>query len=82
MSVAGPGNSDARKVLMESIGGRVWFAGEALHETQWGTVTGAWESGTRAAEAVLRKFGALNEFGGEKPAKANAKRKRRRRGDD
>ena len=82
MSVAGPGNSDARKVLMESIGGRIWFAGEALHETQWGTVPGAWESGTRAAEAVLRKFGALNESGGEKSAKANTKRKRRRRGDD
>ncbi len=37
---------------MEPLG-RVWLAGEALHETQWGTVNGAWESGTRAAEAVL-----------------------------
>jgi monoamine oxidase len=76
MSAAGPGNADARKVLMEPLGGRVWFAGEALHETQWGTVGGAWESGTRAAEAVLRKFGALNEPKDDKPVK----RKRRRRG--
>jgi monoamine oxidase len=80
MSAAGPGNADARKILMEPLGGRVWFAGEALHETQWGTVGGAWESGTRAAEAVLRKLGALNEPKDDKPAKASAKRKRRRRG--
>jgi hypothetical protein len=30
----------------------------------------------------LRKFGALNQSDDEKPAKANTKRKRRRRGDD
>jgi monoamine oxidase len=80
MSAAGPGNADARKILMEPLGGRVWFAGEALHETQWGTVGGAWESGTRAAEAVLRKLGALTEARDDKPGKASAKRKRRRRG--
>jgi monoamine oxidase len=61
MSAAAPGNADARKILMEPIGGRVWFAGEAVHETQWGTVTGAWESGTRAAEAALRRMGALTD---------------------
>ena len=55
---------------------------EALPDTQWGTVGGAWESGTRAAEAVLRKFGALNDASDDKPAKSNTKRKRRRgRGD-
>ena len=82
MSAAGPGNADARKVLMEPLGGKIWFAGEALHDSQWGTVGGAWESGTRAAEAVLRKFGALSEASDDKPAKASAKRKRRRgRGD-
>jgi monoamine oxidase len=53
MSVAGPGHADARKALAEPLG-RVWLAGEALHETQWGTVNGAWESGTRVAEAVIR----------------------------
>lgn len=74
MSAATPGSADARKILMEPLGGRVWFAGEAVHETQWGTVNGAWESGTRAAEAALRKLGALGDSGDDKPAK----RKRRR----
>jgi monoamine oxidase len=78
MSAAAPGNADARKVLMEPLGGRVFFAGEAIHETQWGTVNGAWESGTRAAEAALRKLGALGDGGDEKPAKSGTKRKRRR----
>jgi monoamine oxidase len=54
---------------MEPLGGRVFFAGEAVHETQWGTVNGAWESGTRAAEAALRKLGALSDSGDDKPAK-------------
>ena len=36
---------------------RVFLAGEAAHETLWGTVGGAWESGERAADAVLRLFG-------------------------
>lgn len=77
MSSAAPGNSDARKVLFEPLGGKVWFAGEAVHETRWGTVNGAWESGTRAAEAALRRLGALKEDD-DKPAR----RPRRRRGDD
>ena len=77
MSAPGLGQSEARKILLEPLGGRIWFAGEALHETQWGTVAGAWESGTRAAEAALRKMGALKESGEERPAK----RKRRRRGE-
>jgi monoamine oxidase len=75
MSAAAPGNAEARKILMDPIGGKIWLAGEALHETQWGTVNGAWESGTRAAEAVLRKFGALKE----PTANRAAKRGRRRR---
>ena len=37
----------------------MYFAGEATHETLWGTVDGAWESGERAAEAALRRIGAL-----------------------
>ena len=41
---------------MESIRDRVYFAGEALHETLWGTVGGAWESGERAADVVLRRL--------------------------
>jgi monoamine oxidase len=74
MSAAAPGNSDARKMLMEPIAGKIWLAGEALHETKWGTVTGAWESGTRAAEAVLRKFGALKEPAAAKPVKRGRRR--------
>ena len=47
-----------RKALSEPIG-CMYFAGEATHETLWGTVDGAWESGERAAEAALRRIGAL-----------------------
>lgn len=54
MSAAAPGGQSARRSLMEPINNRIWFAGEAAHERLWGTVAGAWESGDRAAEAVLR----------------------------
>jgi monoamine oxidase len=54
-STASPGGQGARRILMEPVRGRVYFAGEAVHETLWGTVGGAWESGTRAAEAVNRR---------------------------
>ena len=74
MSAAVPGSADARKTLMEPLGGRVFFAGEAVHETQWGTVNGAWESGTRAAEAALRRLGALGDNGDDRPAKHRRRR--------
>lgn len=61
ISVAAPGRQGARKILSEPLRDRIWFAGEAVHETQWGTVNGAWESGTRTAEAALRKLGLLRE---------------------
>jgi len=77
-----PGSVDARKVLMEPLGGRIWFAGEAVHETQWGTVGGAWESGTRAAEAALRRIGALKEPDEDRSARRSRERPRRRRGED
>jgi monoamine oxidase len=60
MSVALPGGQPSRKILTEPIGS-VFLAGEATHETLWGTVDGAWESGERAAEAALRKIGALSD---------------------
>jgi monoamine oxidase len=60
-SAAAPGGQPSRRTLMEPIRERLWFAGEAVHETLWGTVGGAWESGERAAEAALRKIGALRE---------------------
>ena len=81
MSAAVPGGADARKILTEPIGGRIWLAGEALHETQWGTVDGAWESGQRAAEAVLRQFGASRRPEEDRPA-PRSRQRRRRRGDD
>jgi monoamine oxidase len=60
-SAAAPGRQGARGILMEPLRDRIWFAGEAVHETRWGTVGGAWESGTRAAEAILRKMGVLRD---------------------
>ena len=55
-SAAAPSGQSARRVLMEPLN-RMYFAGEAVHETLWGTVGGAWESGERAADAVLKLFG-------------------------
>jgi hypothetical protein len=46
---------------MEPLRERLWFAGEAVHETLWGTVNGAWESGERAAEMALAKMGLLKQ---------------------
>lgn len=60
-SCAAPGGADARKILAEPLGGKIWLAGEALHETLWGTTGGAWDSGTHAAEAALRRMGVLRE---------------------
>jgi monoamine oxidase len=60
MSSAMPGAQPSRKILTEPIG-CMFLAGEATHETLWGTVDGAWESGERAAEAALRRIGALRE---------------------
>ena len=75
MSVAEPGGQPSRKILTEPIG-NMFLAGEATHETLWGTVDGAWESGERAAEAALRRIGALGE-----PATAPSRApKQRRRG--
>ena len=52
-----PGGEFARRQLFDPISDDVWYAGEAAHETLWGTVGGAWESGERAADAVLRRLG-------------------------
>ena len=85
------GSADARRILMEPVGGRIWFAGEAVHETEWGTVAGAWDSGTRAAEAALRQMGVLKEPEEEERARVRtreqraprrSRRNRRRRSDD
>src|ERR1700676_1352886 len=63
----------SQKSLTEPIG-CMFLAGEAAHETLWGTVDGAWESGERAAEAALRRIGALRD----EPATPAPVAKRRR----
>lgn len=67
MSAASPGGAGGRKVLMEPLG-NLFLAGEAAHETRWGTLAGAWESGERAAEAALRRIGATKETPAARPA--------------
>jgi monoamine oxidase len=56
-SAASPGAQSARRILLEPLGNRLFFAGEAAHETLWGTVGGAWESGDRVADAVVKMLG-------------------------
>jgi Flavin containing amine oxidoreductase len=77
-SAAVPGGQPARRLLMQSLGSRVWFAGEAAHETLWGTVGGAWESGDRAAMAVLKQFDKPEKQEREQ-ARTRPKRRRTRR---
>ena len=76
MSVAAPGSEPSRKILTEPTG-NLFLAGEATHETLWGTVDGAWESGERAAEAALRKIGALTDPQAAAPARAPSRRRTR-----
>jgi hypothetical protein len=59
---------------MEPVADAIWFAGEAAHETLWGTVGGAWESGERAADAVLQRIGPLKQSA---PAAAETAPKRK-----
>jgi monoamine oxidase len=75
MSSAAPGGQGSRKILTEPIG-CMFLAGEATHETLWGTVDGAWESGERAAEAALRRIGALRDEPEAAPARAPKQRRR------
>jgi monoamine oxidase len=54
-SAASVGGQPSRRILMtEPLRDRVFYAGEAAHETLWGTVGGAWESGERAADLALK----------------------------
>jgi monoamine oxidase len=76
MSAAMPAGQPSRRVLSEPIG-CMFLAGEATHETLWGTVDGAWESGERAAEAALRRIGALRDTEPARPP-ARAPKQRRR----
>ena len=73
-SAAVPGSQFARRQLLEPVADNVWYAGEAAHETLWGTVGGAWESGERAADAVLHQIGPAKAAA---PVEAEAKPKRK-----
>ncbi len=55
-SSAYPGAQEARKVLSEPLNDSIWFAGEAVNQTFWGTVGGAWQDGERAADAVIGRL--------------------------
>jgi monoamine oxidase len=72
MSAAAPGGAGTRKVLAEPVG-NLFLAGEATHDTQWGTVDGAWESGERAADAALRKLAGARESRSSRKSKSNSK---------
>jgi monoamine oxidase len=73
-STASPGGQPARRTLMEPVRERLWFAGEAAHETLWGTVGGAWESGERAADAAMKMLRLVVEP--KPPAREPARRRR------
>ena len=57
VSVAAPGAQPMRRVLAQPVENRLFIAGEASHETAWGTLHGAWLSGERAADQALRSVG-------------------------
>src|SRR5262249_23309979 len=76
MSAASPGGQISRKVLAEPIG-CMFLAGEATHETLWGTVDGAWDSGERAAAAALRRIGAIRDEPAEVPTQSTRRRQKR-----
>ena len=74
-SAAAPGGQSVRRQLFDRIADDVWYAGEAAHETLWGTLGGAWESGERAADAVLRRLGGIKQAA---PAESEARPKRKK----
>lgn len=53
-SYLAPGGVPARVALARPVAGTLFFAGEALHPDQSGTVAGAIETGRRAARSLLR----------------------------
>jgi monoamine oxidase len=79
MSGAVPGNQGARRILIEPMG-NLFFAGEATHETLWGTVDGAWETGERAADAALKKVGSVKDPQADAAPTRKPKRRQRTSG--
>ncbi len=74
-SAALPGAQSTRRLLMDRIADDVWYAGEAAHETLWGTLGGAWESGERAADAVLRRLRGVKAAAPAAESEAKPRRK-------
>jgi monoamine oxidase len=70
ISAAAPGSATNRRLLAQPIHERIFLAGEALHETWWGTVAGAWVSGERAADAALAE---IDRPSAPPPTKAKAR---------
>jgi hypothetical protein len=75
-SAAAPGGQWARAALAEPVRDRIFFAGEATHETLWGTVGGAWASGERAADAIIKKLALGSEASAEPRRPARSSRRR------
>jgi monoamine oxidase len=55
-SYARPGDAGARPVLAATVDDRLFFAGEACSVHDYSTAHGAYRTGAKAAEAVLRIF--------------------------
>ncbi len=53
ISVAQPGRAVQRAVFRQPHAERILFAGEHRHDTLWGTVAGAWETGEIAAGQAI-----------------------------
>lgn len=51
-----PGEVEARARLARSVDDRLFFAGEATHASDFSTAHGAWESGLRAADEIVRNL--------------------------
>ncbi|WP_226579081.1 flavin monoamine oxidase family protein [Acuticoccus sediminis] len=62
-SYARPGRRAAREVLARPYDGRIFFAGEATHTTDFSTAHGAHDSGVRAAEELLAAVADLDAAG-------------------
>jgi hypothetical protein len=60
---------------MEPMADRIYYAGEAAHETLYGTVGGAWESGERAADSALRVLGIVSSVPKQEAPAAAPKQK-------
>jgi monoamine oxidase len=75
-SAAAPGGQPSRRILTEPVRDRLWFAGEAVHETLWGTVGGAWASGERAAGDALKGLRLIAEPREPAPQRPSSRRRK------